>query len=150
MNDSRPKSFEEWKKTVPEVMRNDPLWKTVAYQKASFLYDLAWFDCERLVRDERGRKISGQLISSAGSIGANIEEGYSKGFGLDYARYLTIALGSARETRGWYWRARRLLPSDVFQHRFDLASEIIALLLTTIPQQRKLKKKKQLHSPDKI
>ncbi len=142
MDDERPKSFDDWVKTVPEAMRNDPLWGTVAYQKALFLYDLAWFDCERLTRDERGRKLVGQLITSVGSISANIEEGYSKGFGRDYARFLSIALGSAREARGWYWRVRRLLPTDVFKHRFELASEIIALLMTTIPQQRSLKRKR--------
>ncbi len=141
MADPRPHSFDAWVKTIPDIMRKDPLWGSIAYQKALFLHDLCWFDCERLARDERGRKHVGQLIASVGSISANIEEGF-KGFGADYARYLGIALGSAREARGWYWRARRLLPSGVFKHRFDLASEIIALLMTTIPQQRNIKKKK--------
>lgn len=143
MAGSKPRSFKDWASTIPDALLKDPPWESIAYQKALFLHDLCWFDCERLTRDERGRKHVGQLIGSVGSISANIEEGYSKGFGADYARYLGIALGSAREARGWFWRVRRLLPADVFKHRFDLASEIIALLMTTIPQQRTIKRKKR-------
>lgn len=42
------------------------------YRKALFLYDLAWKDCERLMRDQRGRAIAEQLIDAAGSICANM------------------------------------------------------------------------------
>jgi four helix bundle protein len=139
----RPTSFENWLTTIPEDLTADSLWDYVAYQKALFLHDLVWFDCELLMKDPRGLAIVKQIMTAGGSISANIEEGYSKGFGLDYARYLTIALGSARETRGWYWRGRRLLPPDVLQHRFALLKEIIALLKTTIPQQRRIGKKKK-------
>jgi four helix bundle protein len=47
-----------------------------------------------------------QLRQICGKYAANIEEGYGRGFGRDDARFLIIALGSARETRGWYLRAR--------------------------------------------
>ena len=142
MVEDRPKSFEDWLTTVPEQIRSDPLCDYIAYQKALFLYDLAWFDCERLLKDVRGRAVAAQLIEAASSISANIEEGYSKGFGQDYARYLGIALGSARETRGWYWRGRKLLTPQVLEHRFNLLGEIISLLMTTIPQQRRIKRKR--------
>lgn len=142
MSNDRPKSFEDWLTTIPKSICQDPLWDYVAYQKALFLSDLAWFDCERMLKDVRGRVIAGQLYDAACSISANIEEGYSKGFGADYARYLGIALGSARETRGWYWRGRRFLTKQVLEHRFDLLGEIISLLMTTIPQQRRIGKSK--------
>ena len=138
----RPKSFDEWQATVHKSIRQDPLWEYVGYQKALFVSDLAWFDCERMLKDTRGRVVAGQLYDAACSISANIEEGYSKGFGLDYARYLTIALGSARETRGWYWRGRRFVTSKVFEHRYAVLDEVIALLKTTIPQQRRIKRSK--------
>lgn len=138
----RPTSFEDWLATVPDDFRSDSLWNYVGYQKALFLHDLAWFDCELLMQDPRGQANTSQLLRSAGSVSANIEEGYSKGFGNDYARYLTIALGSARETRGWYWRSRRALSAPVLEHRFALLKEIIALLKTTIPQQRQIGKRK--------
>jgi four helix bundle protein len=142
MSDDRPKSFDEWLTALPKSIRQDPLCEYIACQKALFLSDLAWFDCERMLKDVRGRVIAGQLHAAACSISANIEEGYSKGFGLDYARYLTIALGSARETRGWYWRGRRFVTSQVLEHRFSVLDEIIALLKTTIPQQRRIGKSK--------
>ncbi len=138
---TRPTSFDTWSSSVPDQIKCDPLWNYIAYPKALFLHDLAWFDCERLLKDLRGRVIAKQLMASASSISANIEEGYAKGFGPDYARFLNIALGSARETRGWYWRGRHLLPPDVVEHRFGLLGEIIALLKTTIPQQRQIKRK---------
>ncbi len=137
-----PKSFEEWERSVAEPIRADPLWQSVLYRKALFAYELAWFDCARLMRDERGHALVRQLLSSVASISANIEEGYGKGFGADYARYLQIALGSAREARGWYWRSRHVLTSEIVSHRLALLSELIAILTRTIPQQRQIKRNK--------
>lgn len=79
------KSFEAWQGGIPETVRNSPLWKYQAYPQALFLYELAWFDCEQLLQDPRGRAIAEQLIRRAGSICANIEEGHGCGFGKDYA-----------------------------------------------------------------
>jgi four helix bundle protein len=113
----------------------------VAYPKVLFLYELVWFDCEKLEKDRRGRAIEEQIIRSAGSTGANIEEGYGRGLGRDYARFLGYALGSARETQGWYFRARHLLNEKVLEHRLALLDEIIALLVTTIAQQKSKRSK---------
>ena len=133
---TRPESFETWKEIIPERIRSGPVWKYVAYPKALFLYDLVWFDCEKLMKDVRGKAIAEQIIRSAGSISANMEEGYGRGLGLDYARFLGFALGSARETQGWYLRARHSFSQQVLDHRLALLDEIIALLVTTISQQK--------------
>ena len=45
--------------------------------------------------------ISDQLFRACFSIGANIAEGFGKYKGLEYARFLRMALGSANETRYW-------------------------------------------------
>lgn len=134
---SKPKSFEDWQASVPEKIRSGPLWSFGAYPKTLFLYELVWYDCESLIKDIRGRAIVEQVIRSAGSICANIEEGYGRGFGRDYAHFLGYALGSARETQGWYFRARGLLKTDVLEHRLVLMDELIALLVRTIGYQRK-------------
>ena len=140
MADEKPKSFEEWLESVPQKIRSNPLWKFGTYPKASFLYELVWYDCERLMKDGRGRAIAEQLIRSAGSICANIEEGYGRGFGRDYAHFLGYALGSARETQGWYFRKKHLLSLKVLDHRLTLIEEIIALLVKAIGYQRKIKR----------
>ncbi len=129
-------SFEAWKESTHERIRNGPLWIYSAYPKALFLYELVWFDCEQLMKDLRGRAIAEQIIRSAGSISANMEEGYGRGLGRDYARFLGFALGSARETQGWYVRASHLLSKEMLDHRLALLDEIISLLVTTITQQK--------------
>ena len=127
--------YDAWTAQVPKSIKNDPLWNFNVYPKALLLADLAWEDCGKLLRDVRGRAISEQLIRSSGSISANIEEGFGRGFGRDYARFLKISLGSARETRGWYYRGRRLLGKEILEQRFSLLDEIIALLVTHIQKQ---------------
>lgn len=131
-------AFARWVDSVPEQIRQDPLWKSDYYRLAVYFYELVWEDCDLLKRDYRGREIVKQLIRSAGSISANIEEAFGRGVGsADHTRILRIALGEARETRGWYLRARKLLSNDLFQSRLDLLGQIIALLVKTISNQRK-------------
>jgi four helix bundle protein len=129
--------LDEWITQIPDSIKQDPLWNFQVYPKALLLADLAWEDCGKLMKDVRGRAISEQLIRSSGSISANIEEGYGRGYGKDYARFLRISAGSARETRGWYYRGRQLLSEEVLEHRYKLLDEIIALLVTHIQKQRK-------------
>ena len=132
-------TIEEWEKQVPDNIKNDALWKFDVYPKALLLTDLAWEDCSKIAKNGLGRSIADQLIRSSGSIAANIEEGYGRGFGRDYSRFLRIALGSARESRGWYYRGRRLIDQQALEHRYGLLDEIIALLVTHCNKQRKWK-----------
>jgi four helix bundle protein len=134
-------SYEEWLAQVPESIKQDPLWNFQVYPKALFLSDLVWEDTDSMMREPRGRKIAEQLIRSVGSICANIEEGHGRGFGKDNAYFQRIALGSARESRGWYYRGRRFLRPEVFQHRIKLLDEIIAALVLSSDQQRQYKKR---------
>ena len=135
------KSFEAWQETVHSTIRKDPLWEFQICQKALFLYDLTWEDCGHLLKDRRGKEVAAQLIRSVGAISANIEEGYGRGYGKDYAYRLRIAQGEARESRGWYWRGRKLLPAEVLDHRLKLLSEIVAMLVPNIKKQRNYKSK---------
>ena len=129
------RSYEEWLGQVLPSITGDPLWNFETYRKALFLSDLAWFDAEVLLNDKRGRAIVWQLLDSAGSVPANIEEGFGRGFGRDYGRFLKISLGSARETRGWYYRGRHAFDLSVVEHRLQLANDIISGLVTTAKQQ---------------
>ena len=124
--------YEEWEATVPPQIKGERMWEFFGYRKALFLYDVCWKDCETLLKHPLGRTVAQQLIRSAGSISANIEEGYGRGFGKDRLYFLRIALGSARESKGWYYRGKELLSPEVIQHRLNLVSEVIALLVTEL------------------
>ncbi len=130
-------TYRTWEAAVPEPIRADSLWKVQAYRLALFAADIGWHDVTKLMRDRRTRSLSDQLYRALGSVSANIAEGYSRGTGRDRARFYEYALGSARESRDWYFKARHLLGNDVTHHRLDLLTHVIRLLLTMIPQQRK-------------
>ena len=106
------------------------------YRLALFAVDIGWHDVTKLMRDKRTIKLSDQLYRALGSVGANISEGYSRGTGKDRARFYEYALGSARENRGWYFNGRHILGQTVTNHRIQLLTQIIRLLLTIIPKQR--------------
>jgi four helix bundle protein len=108
-----------------------------AYRLALFLSDVCWLDASTLGADRRTLGLSDQLYRSVGSIGANLVEGYSRGSGRDRARFYEHALGSARESRDWYCKGRHILGDKVSQHRMAFTTQIIRLLLTTIPTQRR-------------
>jgi four helix bundle protein len=129
-------NYQEWLETVPKEIRDDALWRVRAYQLALFVADLGWNDATILMRDKRSYDLSSQLYRALGSIGANIAEGFSRGTGRDRARFYEYALGSARESRGWYYQGRHILGEEVTSHRLELVTEIIRLLLTMVPQQR--------------
>jgi hypothetical protein len=129
-------NYAHWQERIPAAIRNDSVWKMAAYRLALFAGDLAWFDVTKLGKDRRTGSLSDQLYRAAGSISANLTEGYSRGTGKDRARFYEYALGSARETRDWYFKGRYVLGPAVSDHRFDLLAEIIRLTLTMIPQQR--------------
>ncbi len=129
-------SYEEWLEQVPESIKKDPLWNFQVYPKALLLADLAWEDTGQMMRDSRGKAIAEQLIRSVGSICANLEEGHGRGFGKENAYFQRVALGSARESRGWYYRGRHLLGPQVSSHRIGLLDEIIAALVLSSKEQR--------------
>jgi four helix bundle protein len=129
-------NYTEWLNSVPPEIRKDSLWKMEAYRLALFAADLGWHDVTKLMGDKRTIDVSSQLYRALGSIGANVSEGYSRGTGRDRARFYEYALGSARETRGWYYKGRHVLPEKVVEHRIGMLTGIIRLLLKMVPNRR--------------
>jgi four helix bundle protein len=129
-------NYDEWLKDVPKDITEDVLWTVKAYRNALLLSDLCWFDATKLMQDKRTLDLSDQLYRAVGSIGANIAEGYSRSTGKDRARFFEYALGSARESRDWYYKGHHVLSEVVVQHRLGYLTEVIRLLITMIPQQR--------------
>ncbi|MBI2926475.1 MAG: four helix bundle protein [Verrucomicrobia bacterium] len=129
-------NYREWVGTVPDEIRNDPLWNQEAYRLALFAADLAWHDATKLFQDGRTLKLASQLLDAVDSVGANFSEGYSRGHQKDRARFYEYALGSARESRTWYFDGRHVLGATVAEHRIQLQTQIIRLLLKMLPVTR--------------
>ena len=110
----------------------DRLDEIIFYQKAKTLWDDCWNGSNTISKDFRGMEIGRQLIRSVGSISANIEEGYGRKNGKEYAHFLRISRGSARESKGWYTRAGKLLKEEIIINRVNLLDEIIAMLNKSI------------------
>ncbi len=127
---------QEWERSIPEDITGDILWTVEAYRLALFLSDIGWADVTKLFQDRRTISLADQLYRSVGSIGANIAEGYSRGTGKDRARFYEYALGSGREARDWYYKARHVLGQQVVEHRINLCTQLIKLLLIMVRQQR--------------
>ncbi len=129
-------NYSEWEQIVPREIKDDSLWKMAAYRLALFLSDICWQDVVILLRHRQLYELADQLYRATGSVSANLAEGYSRGTGADRARFYEYALGSARESRDWYFKARHALNQDVTSHRLQFLTEIIRLLLAIVPQQR--------------
>ena len=111
-----------------------------AYKKSRELFDLVIKDMEFLKKDARCYRLVGQQVASADSVCSNIEEGYGRLSRVEYVRFLDIARGSARETRGRYERMKHWLTQDVIIERVKLIDEIIGILTSSIVRMRKAAK----------
>lgn len=130
------REYERWQGVVPSSITVDPLWKMIVYRKSLFLSDMAWNDCIRLYKNKRTVSLADQLYRAVGSISANVAEGYSRGTGMDRARFFEYALGSAREGRDWYFKGRHTLGYEPAQCRSEQLAEVISMLVALIPLQR--------------
>ncbi len=101
-----------WERGVPDSVRRDLLWKLHVYRAALYLLHLA-LDDAKVLRKRRRDAIADQLVRAAGSVSANIAEGYSRGGPADRVRLLDYALGSARECITWYQAAADIFPAPV-------------------------------------
>jgi len=129
--------YKEWEAEVLPQIKKEAMWKFFGYRKALFLYEVCWADCQELLKHPLGKAVAQQLIRSVGSVSANIEEGYGRGYGKERLYFLRVAIGSARESKGWYYRAKALLSPEVLNHRLNLISEVIALLVTELNASRR-------------
>ena len=131
-------TMEQWVETLPKALKSDPLWQSAYYRLEMYLYDLVWLDSDTLQKNYRSREIVSQIVRSAGSVCANMEEAFGRGIGTaDYVRIMRIALGESREIQGWYLRSRQVLPAEILNRRIELIQQIISLLVSTIASHRR-------------
>jgi four helix bundle protein len=133
----RTMNYAEWLETVPPEITNDPIWKLDVYRLALFIGDIGWNDVLALSKNNLMWGVADQLHRSLDSISANLTEGYSRSKGLDRARFFEFSLGSARESRDWYYKSRHVLSANVVKHRIELTTQIIGMLVPMISHQRK-------------
>jgi four helix bundle protein len=130
-------NFQEWQETVPNDTTQDPLWKLDVHRMALFASEIGWQDATALYKNPLTRDLSSQLVRALDSISANFAEGYSRSTVKDRARFMEYALGSARESRDWYYKSRRVLREEVVNHRINLLTQIVKILSVLVPIQRK-------------
>ncbi len=128
--------YEEWLTNVPADLTGDPLWSLQLYRLALYAGDVAWDDALILSKTLLTRDLANQLYRAVCSISVNLAEGYSRSTGKDRAHYLEYALGSAREARDWYHKARHILKQEIVADRLELLTRIIKILSVLTPQQR--------------
>jgi four helix bundle protein len=100
----------------------------VVWQRAVELFTLAAEDAEQFPDGRAAYMTAGQVVRSAGAIGACIAGGYGSQSGFR-SRLLT-AKGHAAQTQDWYHKVGRLkyLPGEVVDQRLDLLNGIIRML----------------------
>jgi len=129
--------YAEWLVDVPSEITNDPIWKLEVYRLGLFVGDIGLQDALFLMKKPLMLSVADQLHRSIDSISVNLTEGYSRSKGPDRARFIEASLGSARESRDWYYKSRHTLPAEVIKHRMALTTRIVSMLAPMIPHQRK-------------
>ena len=130
-------NYAEWQETVFIEIRRDPIWKLEVYRLALFAGDIGRHDVLLISKQPLMYSVADQLHRSLGSISANLTEGYSRSKGLDRARFIESSLGSACESRDWYYKSRHVMKKEVIAHRIGLTTHLIGMLAPMIPHQRK-------------
>lgn len=130
-------NYQEWMKTVPEEITQDPLWGLEVYRLGFFVADITWNDTEALFKNLSTRNAADQIRRSLDGISANIAEGYSRSTGKDRARYFEYSLGEAREARDRIYKVRRAMKPEVVVHRMNILTQVIKILNSFVPIQRK-------------
>jgi four helix bundle protein len=108
-----------------------------AYRASLFLLHVAKADVRRLIASGSDKELTSQLIRGAGSVSANISEGYSRPTRADRLRFLGYALGSTRECVTWYLATADETESpQILGSRLVLLARTRALLLGLIRSTR--------------
>ena len=125
-------NYDEWELSVPQVIKADLIWRVQVFRLASFLSACAQRDVRSIGDDARFVALGAQLCRAAGSVPANIAEGYPRQSTKDRVRFYEYALGSAEETKTWYLSLRESIDDETLDERLTLLRSITRLLLTMI------------------
>jgi four helix bundle protein len=128
--------LDEWVDNAPRSLREGPAWRVRAYQVGTFAAVCAADDAIALGRYPRFAQVAPQLVRAAGSIAANIAEGYPRRSRKDRIRYYEYALGSAREAATWYVVVSAALERTTLEARLSYLTRVSQLLVKMINNER--------------
>lgn len=94
------------------------------YQLALFVFQVAQRDIETLKQKKARSDLINQLYRAAGSVPANIVEGYGRNSGKERRHFFEVALGSAREVDLWYQESEALLGAQVVEYGRKVRSRL--------------------------
>ena len=132
----RDPDYERWLRTVPVDITDDTLWRMTAYRYSLYAMAKSQSDVPVLARCRETRGLIDQLLRAVGGISANLEEGYSRSSGRERAHFYEYSLGSARESRGWYYKCAVALPGEILIARMSLLTQIVRILTVVVPEER--------------
>lgn len=102
-------------------------------QNKSYQFALSIFDIYRILKQKREYSLANQILRSATSIGANVEEAIGGSSKADFVNKLTIALKEARETKYWLRLLQDAKIMDLQStHYFNEIESIINILYSII------------------
>jgi len=128
--------YEAWEQSVPESIKSDSLWSLRIYRMALYAGETGRRDAQWLAtRPQRG-DLARQLASATESISTNIAAGFSRAGKRDRGLFFEHALGSARESRDWYFKARSELGEEATRARLSLMTVIIKVLVVLVSRAR--------------
>ncbi len=120
--------FRAWEERAPVALRTDPAWRFHAYRVALYALDGVRDDVPA-IRRAVGAEIAEQLLHCIASISANIGEGLGRPTPPDRARFISMALGSLRESFSWYQASSEAFEPEVLDRRLSDLAELRSLLL---------------------
>jgi four helix bundle protein len=128
-NESVDLPLKAWEATQPDAITKDPLWTLNCYREALFLVDTVRNDVNEFGAPTAMTVAKEQLLTSVGSIAANISEGYGRATAADRSRFFSYALGSTREAIAWYRTVRPTHIHPGVEDRVERLSRIRRMLL---------------------
>ena len=126
----------EWEARQHEGITRDSLWRLNCYRETLFLLEKVREDLKELGRPGSHGHAKEQLLTSVGSIAANIAEGYGRPTTADRSRFLSYALGSAREAIAWYQTLRPSTEHAGIDDRIARLARIRRMLLGLLTRLR--------------
>lgn len=119
--------FRAWEERAPVALRTDPAWRFHAYRVALYALDGVRDDVPA-VRRAAGAEIAEQLLRCIASISANIGAGLGRPTSPDRAQFISLALGSLRESFTCYQAASEALDPETLDSRLTALAELRSLL----------------------